>query len=444
MKRLVLCAVGVFAVGLALAPGALASTRARPAAPRVAPPSPASDAARLGATTYDISGHVLAFDDDPLAGAAVNWGWWDKDASDHLVYNFGGSNITSPTSTGTGADGAFAFTGVTGGSPWGDDLTIGYGLTAAVPGLVSLESWNLDFATQNDATPSSYEMRPGEADITVAHAPGTVAEVQASESDVREADTGVALTSGSGVIGVTPPSFQDVVVSFPSSYPGRKAEVESYSSTPVMVAAGATTTAPVALDRNDAQWSYLAGPLCRHSGKPGSVVTMTLKGWPADELAGFTAYYGAGTYDYATTVESSGAANTYTARLQVRPSAPVGMYEIDTTRADAYESRVDLYDFYQVCTYKASASSILPGHAVRLSGRVPGSGSVTIYAVTHKVSAAPRTLAASGWHKVGSCKLESGRFTSTLLYPTRTTWYVVKYSGYAFKAFTSVVKVAVR
>ncbi len=445
MKRLIPCAAVALVAGLMLAPAALASNSGRHAAVRAAAPSPLRSAVVGAATTYDISGHVLDLAGDPLAGAAVNWGWWSKDAGDNLVYDFGGSNITSESSPGTGADGAFAFTGVTGGSVWGDDLTIGYMGTPALPGLDQLEWWNLDFATSNDATPYSYDMRPAAADLTIAHAPANAAHVQVSEFDVGEADTDVTLTSGSAVVGVTPPSFQDVVVSFPSTYPGNKAELESFSASPVTVAAGDTAAAPVALDWNDAQWSYLSGPVCRHSGRAGATVTMTLRGWPADETAGFTAHYGASAYGYSATVDSAGPGNTYSVKLPIRSSAPVGLYEIDTTRADdnAYESRVDLYDFYQVCTTKASASSIRHGHTVRLSGRVPGSGTAIVYASMHKVSSAPSTLAAKGWHKVATCKLKSGKFVTPYLHPTRTTWYVIRYNGYAFNAFTSVVQVAV-
>ena len=131
--------------------------------------------------------------------------------------------------------------------------------------------------------------------------------------------------------------------------------------------------------------------------------------------------------------------------ITIPATEPVGFYEIDTYRTDAAgaDSLLGMWDLYQVCTFKPSVSTILHGHAVRLSGRVPGTGGVTIYSTWHKVSAAPGTLAATGWHKVGVYKTSSGKFTSSLLHPTRTMYYVAKYKGDAFQAFTSVTRVTV-
>ena len=75
---------------------------------------------------------------------------------------------------------------------------------------------------------------------------------------------------------------------------------------------------------------------------------------------------------------------------------------------------------------------------------VPATGSVTIYATTHQVTSAPELLAAKGWHRVGSCTISSRKFVTGQLHPTRTTYYVAKYTGYAFQAFTSPVRVGVR
>ncbi len=117
---------------------------------------------------------------------------------------------------------------------------------------------------------------------------------------------------------------------------------------------------------------------------------------------------------------------------------------MDTNRVDAYDSFVGLWDFFQVCTFKSSAGAIRHGAAVRLSGKVPaGAGYATIY-WRHKVSGQPGTLAAKGWVKGGRYRIGSERFKTGLLHPTRTTWYVAKYTGFDFPAFTSVIKVAVR
>jgi hypothetical protein len=131
--------------------------------------------------------------------------------------------------------------------------------------------------------------------------------------------------------------------------------------------------------------------------------------------------------------------------LQIRASAPVGVYEIGTYRLDNTDSLISLQEFVQVCTFKSSAGAIRHGKAIRLSGRVPGDGYVTIYSTRHKVSGQPGTLAAKGWVKGGRYHISSsGKFLTGLLHPTRTTTYVAKYTGFNFPAFTSIVKVTVR
>ena len=128
--------------------------------------------------------------------------------------------------------------------------------------------------------------------------------------------------------------------------------------------------------------------------------------------------------------------------IRVNTKAPVGVYSIDVLRSDNLDSLTHLWDYFQVCTFRASASSVRTGHAVRLSGKVPGVGKVTLFARTSK-AAQPASLAAKGWTKLGSYKTKGGAFTTAYLHPRRTTYYVVRYDGYAFEAFTSVVKVAV-
>ena len=75
---------------------------------------------------------------------------------------------------------------------------------------------------------------------------------------------------------------------------------------------------------------------------------------------------------------------------------------------------------------------------------MPGSGKATLYAITKKVTSQPATTAAKGWHRVGAYTIKSGKFVTPYLHPTRTTWYMVKYKGSAFWAFTQIVKVGMR
>ena len=79
-----------------------------------------------------------------------------------------------------------------------------------------------------------------------------------------------------------------------------------------------------------------------------------------------------------------------------------GLYEIDTYRTDDPASLVSMWDYFQVCTFKASASTIRHGKTVRLSGMVPAAaGRVTLYSTTHKVAGQPKTPGGQGLDQAG-------------------------------------------
>jgi len=444
MKRVPLCGLVAGAVGLLLAPAALASARAtHRGSERVRLVSEvARSYAVLGAgQTYGISGVVHDFGGDPVPGAEVDWSSANGGPSDS------GSNAPGDT----GADGAFSFPTVT-STPGLDDLTIYYPKwvhdQAADAGLWKMESWALDFSTT-----SSYDQRPAHVSLHVANAPSPAIEVVAGNATVGYAQTDVTLNgSDDGVASVLPMTGFDSVVGFYytdlfDTYSVCRSQAESLG-TPAGLAGGGTAAGTVNLDWSAPHRAALAGPQCRHSGKPGTAVTMALSGWPAGEQAAFIAFYGtSSTHGYTANPTSTGV--SLNVPLSVLPTAPVGVYEIDTYRTGlsgtpGADSLVDMWDLFQVCTFKPSATSIHHGGAVRLSGKVPGTGRVTIYSTTHKVSKAPATLTAKGWHRIGAYKTKLGRFSTGLLHPTRTTWYVVKYKGWAFQAFTSITKVRVR
>ncbi len=434
MRRFALCAFAVLAIGLMLAPGALASTGVKHVAPlgtrHAAMAQPLAVPAAAG--SYSITGHVLDYSGNLVQRANVAWGWWDGSA-----FNYGGFNSVS----GTALDGAFHFASVE-SEPGNNDFLDVYYPSGS---LEELYPWSLDFATRNDlsASPNTYEIQPAQVNLTSADAPTGLVQIKVGEQDVGFAQSGVQFVSGSAVAGVLPPSFDDVVAFQQSSDGAVKAATE-WLGTPVTVAAGATAPGTVALDWSKAQYAYLAGPLCRHSGKAGSTVTMTLKDWPVGEWAQLAGYTSVASYNYGVGPTSTDAAATYNVPLKVASSAPVGIYEFDAYRADNQESFVDLYDYYQVCTFKPSASAIHYGHTVRLSGVVPApAGKAILYSTTHKVSSQPSTLAAKGWVKLGTYKVSSRKFVTGLLHPKRTTWYVVRYNGNRFQAFTSVIKVTV-
>ena len=203
MRRLVLYTIGLLAVGLLLVPAALAAnshlngpTAGRPDAPRYG---------RFGSDpTYNISGIVLDFAGNPVAGAEVDWGYWTSTSN----YVVGGSN-TDTDVNGTPANGSFAFTRVTGGhqvsTTPSDDLHV-Y-LPPTQRGLEEMEADQLDFATT-----ASYTLQPAEVDVDVANAPGSTMEMVAG-SAAGYAHAVVPLTTGQGAASVMPinGSFDDVV-----------------------------------------------------------------------------------------------------------------------------------------------------------------------------------------------------------------------------------------
>jgi hypothetical protein len=460
MKRRALCALAVLAACCVLVPGALASTghRRPPGATRTVQAGARSaslDAGRAAAAgarpaalgadpTYSISGHVYDFNKAPVTGARVDWGWWDSTTD----YQWGGWNLDA-TPDGTGADGAFAFPAVLGGHQVNgvaaDDLHVYYNPfdVATYSGLEEMASFVLDFQTGN-----SFDLQPAHVVVTAVGAPAATVEVRAGNASVGFARADVPLTAGSGVASVLPMmAFNDVVgYAYHTIAPGLTscvAQVEQ-SFADVSVGAGALAPATVNLDWAQAQYAYLAGPTCRHSGKSGTTVTMVLRGWPAAEQPQFIGYSDTAAFDYGLgTPRSPGASTTFTVPLKIA-STP-GLYEIDTSRTDDPASLVGMWDYFQVCAFKASSSTIRRGGTVRLSGMVPAAaGKVTLYSTAHKVAGQPKSLAAKGWTKLGAYTVASRKFATGLLHPRRTTWYVVRYTGYAFPAFTSVVKVAVR
>jgi hypothetical protein len=443
MRRLAVCGFVVLAAGLVLAPGALAATGAgHVAAPATRHAAPAGvNFQRLGdGSTYAISGHVLDFDGNGVAAAEVDWGWWDAGN-----YNFGDTNMPLSSSPGTDATGHFSFGAVTSAPTAGnDDLTAVYPYPASdtASWLEVLETWNNDFAI-----PATYELRPGAVDVTIAGLTGAMANGESPEVWVAGtpglARTSMTLANAAGSA-FTPSGFNDVVAGFYTPQGEMTAETQ-WQGSDVSVTPGTTDTTPVALDWSQAHHASLVGPLWQHSGKPGSIVKLRLKGWPTGEQAAF--YFEGPTrfwsYPDTSNLTSTGADQTSTASLRIPTGIAADLYEVHAYRVDDPNGIPDLWTFYQVCTFKSSASAIHHGKAIRLSGKVPaGAGKVTIYSAK-KAYGQPATLAAKGWVKVGTCKLKAGKFASGLLHPKRTSWYVAKYSGYAFPAFTSVVKVTV-
>ena len=435
------CVLVLLWVGLLLAPGhtMAAASAGHTVVGTCHKTSEDADFQALGESTYSISGHVLNYAGKPMSGVEVDWGW-----SGSSYYHSGGSNVSPAHPKGTGRTGAFRFARVTGGHPRGDRLDVSYKPTSF--GLEEMVSFDLDFAAGNDATHYSYEMQPAHVGVNIAHAPATrLVEIRAGNANVGEGRADVILSAGTGVASVLPMTNFDDVVAYCYGAVGNCTAQTEWLGAPVTVSAGTTATSTVDLDWDTSQFARLAGPTCRHSGTPGTIVKLLLKGWPAGEKAAFVASCGASQYRYPQSQTSSAASDTYTVPLQIRTNAPVDSCKIVTYRADDYDSLVGLWDYFEVCTFRASASAIHRGMTVRLSGKVPGRGYVTIYSTRHEVSGQPWSLAAKGWVKGGRYPISSsGKFLTGVLRPTRTISYVAKYTGINFPAFTSMVKVSVR
>lgn len=441
MRRLGTCCLAVLAAGLVLAPGALASTGVRHVVASGAGQASRSgvDFQRLGDTTYDISGNVLNWDGSAAVGAEVDWGWWSGN-----TYTWGGNNMPNESSPGTDSSGYFTFPSVTSApTANSDDLTAWYPgpsgdqLPSSWP--EKFETWTNDFATT-----AGYTLRPGAVELSVTNLGN---EVDNGPADVWVAgapgctESGVDLTSGSGTTFAVPGSFSDVSVGFYNDLGAIPAAVQWQGD--ATVNAG-DTYSTVSLDWTNAQSAALAGHLVQHSGKAGSVVKMKLGNWATSEQATFYVRRPdtGQSWPLAQSYTSNG--TDATVSLKIPTSAAVDLYEVHAYRSDSQElyGVPDLMDIFQVCTFKTSASAIHHGKAVRLSGKIPGFGSVVIYS-RHTSAGQPATLVPSGWVKTATCKSKNGLFATGLLHPKRTTWYVAKYVGYDFKAFTSVIKVTV-
>ena len=153
-----------------------------------------------------------------------------------------------------------------------------------------------------------------------------------------------------------------------------------------------------------------------------------------------------------------GAQQLRTVTVTIPSTATPGYdYDIHVVRTDS-DSALDIETYYQVASLKASAKSIRHGGSVRLTGVVPTQGHeggtagktkpIVVYQRTKSAGQPTVWNAASkGWHKVATLKASGlGKYTSHLLHPSRTTWYVVRYPGdnWYFAGYTSVIKVTVK
>lgn len=426
---------------LVLPAGALAASRAR--LPLRLPPTwrPAASlrAAPFAAVLpgpYTVSGSALDYDGSPLPkGSQVEWGWYDPNLpvwnSPDITYHLGDD--------GSVTGGAFSFDATS--FPGSDVLSV-FDPNMVVGALGVLSTWNNDFSTHGP-----YTIQPGHVTVNIAGWPaGKLAEVAVGDAATGMADTALR---GSGAACAPATGFDCVAVSLSNSHGAVPAALDwtSPSHAVVPVIAGAPVADPVDLDWSKARHGSLAGPLCRHSGKPGSVVRFVLKGWPAGYQASFDGYSYAGdsVHYYSASATSAGADQTYSVPLVVPRHTPAGdAYAIDAYRTDDPATLLDVSDLFQVCRFGASSSTIRLGGGVRLRGTVSAGSTVDVF-MRHRPADQPASLKAAGWTRIAHLTSGArGRFVTRVFRPSRTAWFVARYRSQYFPAFTSVIKVAVR
>jgi hypothetical protein len=412
------------------------------------------------AGTVTITGHVLNYDGTPQRSDTSGISAWRFDGQP-TFFNMGGVGWTMPgqtDSSGPADDGSFTISGLV-ADPGHDCLVYAYDLPSLCQMLVL---WGLDFSTQSDFT-----LQPSQTTLVLKNWYGTYggsnAALPPAAPEVWVAGPGgAALTTteltkgGAGVVAAPAPDFNEVVVSRAEGRWGEYTSAVDWISEGaalVPAPAGKTAAETVTLDWDAAHHAHLAGTPTQRSVAPGGSVRLILSGWPAGETARFVglAYGNGSIHEYAQTFTSTGASSTSVVTLTVPDDVPPGAgYEIETIRSDDPASHLSLWSVADVCTLKASQTTIRRGQAVVLSGRLARNARgapVTVFA-RHTPAGEPATIAAKGWTAVGSFPSTSyqagpgwrgAKFVSRSLKPDRTTWYVARCDG----VFTPVVKVAV-
>ena len=124
-----------------------------------------------------ISGHVLDFDGNGVPGAEVDWGWWDSSYN----YQSGGTNMPGRFAGDRQPPALSRSRPSSAWTPQGrrprDRPTSRRSPRARVHRFLEPRLRN----ASNDATPYSYEMRPGHVNIDIANAPTSTATLARGE-----------------------------------------------------------------------------------------------------------------------------------------------------------------------------------------------------------------------------------------------------------------------
>jgi len=394
--------------------------------------------AAAGGGSCTVTGTVLGYGGSPVANAAVEWSY----RSDAGAYVHG-------TWTQTDASGRFGFSGVALAS-WGrlsawfdddDTLLRRYGLSFAPgandytlrPGALGMQATRSSDPDWNDWETMEIDLF-GSAGVAISHIAGSSGQAYAMAPD---ADYGVV-------------------------YFWNNEAIEWRTEPPIPIVAGAPAAGNVAVDEADAQQVYVGRPYWA-SGKPGATIGYELSNWPAGYKATLAGYDENPDRDvsvqYPGDWTSTGTDGVVS--LKVPSTATPGyFFDIEATRSDSLWSFTDLriYDGYQVCTLKASKTSVRKGAGITVSGVIPTqdhwgpeagvSKTVTLYAHNGSANVPTKwTPTSQGWKKISSIKADGfGRYKSKLFRPNKTLTLVVRYPGddWYWDAYTSTQRITVK
>jgi hypothetical protein len=410
---------------------------------------PQAPRAPLG-SSFDVSGYVFDFNNNPVQNAEVDWSIDSSSSGGSATTDSSGFYDlgTIPPATGNGTLDMYLQDGV------------------AQPYYFSLDP--VSWGTPN---PLIFEFRPGQLATQITR--GGPWANRWSEVDVQlygdaGSSTGTSTPYTDQTFFKDPPgSLTDPTNAMPGSYstvtynfvgdrflPSEGLEVSL--SPAAVVTAGVTSATSLTLNEATAMrtWVISSLPDCA-SGAPGVRVPVVLRNFPVgwvSQLWGASERGGIG-QSYGTLTSKTTGSNV--ARLLVPALATPGYFYafIVQHRAGA----LFLMTAYQVCTLKASKTSISRGAAIRLSGIVPTANPHTgnhpgiwkwvyLYQRVRPAGQPSNWAHPAGWAYVGKYKANiHGIYTTGLLKPTQTTYYVLKYPGDAlyWKGFTSVTRVVV-
>jgi hypothetical protein len=394
-----------------------------------------------------LGGTVFTYKGAAESGVWVEWGAADA----HGVYSIAGGALTD-------GSGAYTISGVGAAAGRGE-------LWVHQPGTDDyLRRFGLTFA---DPATTTLDFRPGKLNFTTDRATSwrnwkfvrvvTFGSDAVSSTSARTVVGSTAAGGASAAVKALPNTLTSALVYY---WPYQAVEWTPVS--PVAITAGVTASDTISVSQAAARRLRVAAPFW-HSGKAGSAVKLVIANWPAAATAHFYAaprFPAGGAATHFPLAFTSVGIQPQTVTLQLPATARPGYaYNFIAQRTDS-GSNLSLTAPFQVCTLKASATKIAKGGAIRLSGVVPTQGHwgaakglpkvVTIYKRTTNPTIGQPTVwdaTREGWRLADTSLTNAyGNYTSMVLHPQRTTWYVVRYPGDAWywRAFTSVIKVTVR